>query len=957
MKSGMKSGTKNFFHDVFGFEELVIGDDKKLKVNESIRGAFKGGSYLIGHRREIKTGELSTPTLLESEEEFKVLLRQFRVSKKVYDVVATGENTVGNAREMHSSPENNGAIFQAASQFNLLEHILPSFGPEHGITCYENDNTQGPAVAMSAVGGLAYRNYLVRIKNGIVSSDEDAKMGQDRDNQIDCLVDVQRIIKNQALKNKIAFDSTLRSRHIPSTIIPNGDCFILYNGYVESNAGNLQILNSLLAGSGGAEFRQDLKNALRVGIHRDVQVTLNNNYANPNFVTQIYASAVGIAYSSLGANETQRKALWEPFAKIVLESAYEHTMLEGLKNNIKKILKGEETKPIMLTKLGGGVFGNDHDWIKKAMSSAIEKAGEYGVPFDVKLVHYGNIQQEYNDGFLERAIGNANAKISRSPAMVSPAMSAQVASVGAPDPSINLAFLKNQGNNVEHREYDGENNYLIKFETAQEASDKSQELAGRGILGKSGNPKNVFIENNLDHESYYLILTDENVSRLREIEIQKNLDYLSRLRLETQFEIDRNGQDNYNIMFDKRDNAEMFSNILANQYGIFGASGNKKFVQTRTNSQGTTEYFLTLTTENISAFKSKKLQLDDRARVLTPDEIQVNPKDNNLNFLQDFYIKIYGENLIVSHEIDQTEKNNYLLMFLGSDLTNPSEEIKQLSNLGIVKKSNGQPKDIIKKGEFSYIVLTDENLEILREKYKERTDFAPPPAPPVPRPMEVASAGRIEEVLDEKDIFLRKKHAGIPDTEFYFEHDIALSSYRLIYSNIDDAIKTNIELRRHGIFLDPPKQTESRAAGAKDEYVVTITDINLASWIRKESIRSEVGGSYAHGVDKGPLIKPEKKSAGGVAGIAGADASEAGRASTRGSAGAGASEAAGQPPALDVAGARTSDVGRTPASVEVVERPSHDSPRGEVMREPSPEVTGVSCFSCFRIGGKEKGPR
>ena len=54
---------------------------------------------------------------------------------------------------MHGLPENRGALFQVASQFNMLEMVGPRVTPEEGVTRYEHDRTQGPACAMAAGRG------------------------------------------------------------------------------------------------------------------------------------------------------------------------------------------------------------------------------------------------------------------------------------------------------------------------------------------------------------------------------------------------------------------------------------------------------------------------------------------------------------------------------------------------------------------------------------------------------------------------------------------------------------------------------------------------------------------------------------------------------------------------------------------------------------------------------------
>ena len=85
---------------------------------------------------------------------------------------------VGDVRRMHRLPENAGALFQVASQFNLLEMVGPSVTPEQGVTRYEDDHTQGPACAIAAGAATIYRNYFVPVGGG---------HGQTANRQIDTL--------------------------------------------------------------------------------------------------------------------------------------------------------------------------------------------------------------------------------------------------------------------------------------------------------------------------------------------------------------------------------------------------------------------------------------------------------------------------------------------------------------------------------------------------------------------------------------------------------------------------------------------------------------------------------------------------------------------------------------------------------------------------------------------------
>jgi hypothetical protein len=72
----------------------------------------------------------------------------------------------GDVRQLHCQPEFNRALFQVASQFNLLEMTGPDVTPEHGVTRYAFDRTQGPACAIAAGAATIYRNYFATVGDG-----------------------------------------------------------------------------------------------------------------------------------------------------------------------------------------------------------------------------------------------------------------------------------------------------------------------------------------------------------------------------------------------------------------------------------------------------------------------------------------------------------------------------------------------------------------------------------------------------------------------------------------------------------------------------------------------------------------------------------------------------------------------------------------------------------------------
>ncbi|WP_423186374.1 hypothetical protein ACO1PK_14805 [Alishewanella sp. d11] len=47
------------------------------------------------------------------------------------------EEFVADVLELHANPDNAGALFQVASQFNLLEMVSPNVTAEQGITRYQ----------------------------------------------------------------------------------------------------------------------------------------------------------------------------------------------------------------------------------------------------------------------------------------------------------------------------------------------------------------------------------------------------------------------------------------------------------------------------------------------------------------------------------------------------------------------------------------------------------------------------------------------------------------------------------------------------------------------------------------------------------------------------------------------------------------------------------------------------
>ena len=144
------------------------------------------------------------------------------------------------------------------------------------------------------------------------------------------------------------------------------------NGYALCTPEGLDAIAALLRSTGEAE-RDALRGELCIGLHHDVEVTDAPGPRRPR-VAQAFCSALPVAYSRIA------RPAWEPFARLVLEAAYEATLLAAC---ARRLAGGSGT--VLLTRLGGGAFGNDDAWIDDAIVRALRLVESQGL--DVRLVH------------------------------------------------------------------------------------------------------------------------------------------------------------------------------------------------------------------------------------------------------------------------------------------------------------------------------------------------------------------------------------------------------------------------------------------------------------------------------------------------------------------------------------------------------------------------------------------
>ena len=136
----------DWFEKLTGFRETTYEETRaKLLIDgDRLHSKVNGKSYLIGHLEVVSLAQLRQAVNLAN--------------------MASGRSKVsaiaGDVRELHRDATYAGALFQVASQFNLLEMASPNVTPEDGVTRYQFDPTQGPACAIAAGAATIYRNYF-----------------------------------------------------------------------------------------------------------------------------------------------------------------------------------------------------------------------------------------------------------------------------------------------------------------------------------------------------------------------------------------------------------------------------------------------------------------------------------------------------------------------------------------------------------------------------------------------------------------------------------------------------------------------------------------------------------------------------------------------------------------------------------------------------------------------------
>jgi hypothetical protein len=253
----------------------------------------------------------------------------------------------GDAGQLHGLSQNQGALFQVASQFNMLEMPGASVTPERGVTGYASDNTQGPSCALAAGAATIYRNYFASV-NG--------QVGQTKNRQLDGFA-----ILGSEIAHRLGQ--------------PPRDLWSMCNGYAMFEPGAVDLISRYLVDLNAQDIDY-LRQLLRIGVQWNVQVTSSGVSAD-QLITQAFCSALPIGYHSVDEKDL---ASWEPLARLILDALYEATLWAAVIN-----AQNGGSTAVLLTFVGGGVFKNKMSWIRGAIERAVRLTSAHALDIAIVL--------------------------------------------------------------------------------------------------------------------------------------------------------------------------------------------------------------------------------------------------------------------------------------------------------------------------------------------------------------------------------------------------------------------------------------------------------------------------------------------------------------------------------------------------------------------------------------------
>jgi hypothetical protein len=264
--------------------------------------------------RSYAAGRFETPTVAELRA--RAAARATAVRAELRFAVVLGADPVTDIGSLQAiaSP---GTLFQVASQFNCLESPGPYVT---AVADYVHDPTQGPRAAVSAFPAALVRHYAAPSADGTRFVQSDAR-------QINLLAGA-----------------------VPDSVA------VVKSGYLRSHG--VKDIPAL------ARALEDRFDAIRVGVHDDVEVVLGHDWDGSvdghRRIAQVLTSTYASGYSAYDALAEHQ----ETICRQLLRAANVGTLLAAI---------GLGKRTVVLTAIGGGVFANPHRLIWESILWALDQ--------------------------------------------------------------------------------------------------------------------------------------------------------------------------------------------------------------------------------------------------------------------------------------------------------------------------------------------------------------------------------------------------------------------------------------------------------------------------------------------------------------------------------------------------------------------------------------------------------
>ncbi|MBL8535677.1 MAG: hypothetical protein JNL33_17635 [Betaproteobacteria bacterium] len=328
------------------------GDKRRVKTLEAAVAGDPASSFHFDSRGhgtlratgvELSAGRFTTPTLGELRQRLTGQRggdRRARLRLWVLDG-ASPATDIGSLQATAGT----GTLFQVASQFNCLESPGPYLT---AVTDYFSDPTQGPRASISAWPGTLLRHYAAPHRNGsrFVQSDDGPQIN---------------------LLEAVCAEGVARVR----------------SGYLASSGiANLAAFERALA-----ERFDDI----RVGLHEDVPVMLGYNWdggvEGERRIAQVFTST----FAGGGYSHSSKAGEHDRISETLLRAAYLGTLMAAASAGTPKVV---------LTLIGGGVFGNEVSTIWNTIVWALDQVEPLlGTPMDV-IVNGRNLGYHVDEATL-----------------------------------------------------------------------------------------------------------------------------------------------------------------------------------------------------------------------------------------------------------------------------------------------------------------------------------------------------------------------------------------------------------------------------------------------------------------------------------------------------------------------------------------------------------------------------